>query len=98
MALEKILNNISSEETSIDDTWLADLSDTDLSKTTAFSIAWESISEDRRISIIERLIELTKNRIHLSYNYIFKYCLNDVFQTVRQRAICLLYTSPSPRD
>ena len=78
MALEKILNNISSEETSIDDTWLADLSDTDLSKTTAFSIAWESISEDRRISIIERLIELTKNRIHLSYNYIF-HCILPYF-------------------
>ena len=87
MALENIINNISNEETSIDDAWLADLSDADLTKTAGFSIAWNAISEERRLSIIERLIELTKDRIHLNYNYLFKYCLDDIFETVRQRAV-----------
>ena len=87
MTLENILNNIGSEETSVDDSWLSELSDINLSRIEGFSTTWSSISEERRTLLIERLIEMAKDQIHLNYNYIFKYCLDDVFEIVRQRAI-----------
>jgi hypothetical protein len=83
MALENILNNISSNETSVDDAWLTDLSDIDFSKIEGFSTAWSNVSEERRTVLIEKLIKLAKDQFHLNYNYIFEYCLGDVFAIVR---------------
>lgn len=63
------------------------LSDLDAAGTTAFAAAWPRISSERRVEVVEALVELAEDNIELDFRQVFLVCLDDAEAAIRTVAV-----------
>jgi HEAT repeat protein len=66
---------------------LAELSHLDNAELETFAKSFATISEDIRVDIIKKLVELTENNVELNFDGIFKCCLRDTNSEVRCQSV-----------
>ena len=77
-------------------TRLADLNNLTFLHLELLKKAWSDISQDRRLQIIHRLVEMVEDDIELNFDSIFKYLLKDADENVRALAIEGLWENEEP--
>ena len=87
MSLEKSLELIKDESTPLNHSVLYDLCNLTPPEVETFSLVWNSVSAPRRLSVMEKLGDLTQDSAGLDFSALFRRCLNDEDQEVRKRAI-----------
>ena len=87
LSLQHCLEALRSDEKVPEDTLLYHLSDLSASEVIDFASAWKGIASDGKASIIDRLIDLSNDRTELDFSAVFRRCLRDDEEGVRQRAI-----------
>lgn len=87
LSLEHCLEALRSEAEIPEDSLLYHLSDLSAAEIVDFASACKTATPDRRLSIIDRLIDLSNDRTELDFSAVFRRCLRDDEEGVRQRAI-----------
>lgn len=87
LSLAHCLEALRSDEETPEDSLLYHLSDLSAAEVIDFASAWKSLPADGKASIMDRLIDLGQDRTELDFSAIFRRCLRDDEEGVRQRAI-----------
>lgn len=87
LSLEHYLDALRSEDETPENSLLYHLSDLSAVEIVDFASAWKTSSTDRKVSILDRLIDLSNDRTELDFSAVFRRCLRDDNAGVRQRAI-----------
>ncbi len=87
LSLEHCLDALRSEDETPENSLLYHLSDLSASQVVDVVSAWKTSSTDRKVSILDRLIDLSNDRTELDFSAVFRRCLRDDDEGVRQRAI-----------
>ena len=87
MSLELCLDAIRSSEEALPNSLLYHLSDLSAAEVVDFASAWKTAEPERKTPILDRLIDLSQDRTELDFSAVFRRCLKDDEEGVRQRAI-----------
>lgn len=87
LSLQHCLEALRADEEVPEDTLLYHLSDLSASEVIDFASAWKGVASDGKASIMDRLIDLSNDRTELDFSAVFRRCLRDDEEGVRQRAI-----------
>ena len=91
MSLEKCLQEILDEDASLTQSSLVELSDVSTAELGQFGRAWSSVSSERRVNVLERLIEMAEDNAQLDFSEVFKRALKDSDEVVQEKAISGLW-------
>ncbi len=91
MPLENCLQHIAEDGTALSASALTELSDLSPGELGRFARAWFRVLNERREKVIERLAEMAEENAELDFNAVFKMCLKDPDEGVRQKAIAGLW-------
>ena len=94
--IEEIINELSSSDSTLLSSKLAELTDLNSERLGFFKQSWRAIEAKRRQQIMSRLIEMAEDNLELNFNGIFKYCLGDEDAEVRNKAIEGLWENEEP--
>ena len=87
MSLEECLDTIRSGEETPANSLLEHLSDLPSASMVQFALAWKTAKPDGKIPIMDSLIAMSQDRTELDFSAVFRRCLRDEAEEVRQRAI-----------
>jgi HEAT repeat protein len=87
LALEKCLQDIEDEGTSLTSSILFDLCNLSPAEIATFNPFWSKISTPRRLEVMANLIDLTQDSAELDFSSVFRQCLKDENEEVRRSAI-----------
>ena len=87
MTLERTLQQLADESAPLTYSSLAQLSDLGSEEVERFTQVWQGLSLSRRTKVIARLVELAEENAELDFNAVFKACLEDPDEEVRERAV-----------
>ncbi len=87
MSLEECLDTIRSGEETPANSLLEHLSDLAAAGIVQFASAWKTAKPDGKIPIMDSLIAMSQDRTELDFSAVFRRCLRDEAEEVRQRAI-----------
>ena len=87
MSLELCLEAIRSAEEDPTASHLEHLSDLSASEIVDFASAWKTVTPDRKLPMLDRLVDMSQDRTELDFSAVFRRCLRDDEKGVRQRAI-----------
>jgi HEAT repeat protein len=87
MSFESDLQDLGDPSTRLSATQLVNFSDLDAIETARFAEIWPSLSDSRRLSILEALIELAEDNVDLNFDAIYKLALRDEAGAVRAAAV-----------
>jgi HEAT repeat protein len=85
--VQEIIQELASDDKSLVNSRLADLSNLGGEELNFFTQTWTQINPERRVKIITRLVELAEENFELNFDSIFKYCLRDIDPEVRAKSI-----------
>ena len=91
MSLEKCLQHITEDGTQLNQPTLIGLSDLSPVEMGVFARAWSKVPADRKSKVIEHLVEMCEDNAELDFSGIFRMCLKDSHEMVRQKAISGLW-------
>lgn len=87
LSLQHCLEALRSDEEVPEDTLLYHLSDLSASEVIDFASVWKGVASEGKASIMDRLIDLSNDRTELDFSAVFRRCLRDEEEGIRQRAI-----------
>ena len=87
LSLEHCLEAIRSGDETPENSLLYHLSDLSAREVVDFASAWKTASPDRKVAILDSLVDLSQDRTELDFSAIFRRCLKDDGEEVRRRAI-----------
>ncbi|MFC2036051.1 HEAT repeat domain-containing protein [Chloroflexota bacterium] len=87
LPFEDVIIMLGDNDQPLPDSILAELSTLNSEELDFFKRSWITIESKRRYHIIHRLLELAENNFELSFDNIFKYCLEDQDAKIRSKAI-----------
>ena len=87
MSLEQCLEALGSGEDVLSNSLLFNLSDLGAVEAVTFFRAWKTVPAEMKTPILDRLIDLSQDRTELDFSAVFRRCLKDDEEGVRQRAI-----------
>ena len=87
MSLSKCLQEIKDVGATLNNHLLYELCDLSPAELATFASGWSPVAPDRKVKVVERLIELTQDSPELDFSAVFRRCLRDQDETVRCRAI-----------
>lgn len=96
MLVKDIINEMADIGKTLVNSHLADLSLMATADVKDFKLAWQTIDVKRRREIINRLIELVADSVELNFDSIYKACLTDTDDQVRNAAIDGLWENEEP--
>ena len=91
MPLDRCLQQIAEQDAPISPPVLRDLSDLSPSELGMFARAWFKVIPERKQKAVELLVEMAENNAELDFSAVFKLCLKDSDEMVRQKAISGLW-------
>jgi hypothetical protein len=86
-SFEKLLQEIGDTETRLSISSLYGLSGMDRDEVLAFQEAWPSMAIERRHQIINCLVEIAEASFEVNFGPVFRFCLGDEDERVREAAI-----------
>lgn len=84
---EELLQKIGNTENRLSISSLYGLSGTDRAETLLFQEAWPSMAVERRCQIINFLVEIAEASFEVNFGPVFRFCLGDEDERVREAAI-----------
>ena len=87
MTLERSLQQLGEEATALSYSVLARLSDLTPEEVQQFVAVWKGVGPARRHNVVSRLVELAEDNAELDYTSVFKTCLEDDHDAVRESAV-----------
>lgn len=87
MTLERCLQELADESKPLHHSALVDLSGLSEAEVAQFARVWEQIPVARRRKVVSRLVELAEENAELDFTGVFKACLKDPDEEVREKAI-----------
>jgi HEAT repeat protein len=84
---EELLQKIGDTESRLSISSLYNLSGMDRAETRLFQRAWPSIAIERRRQIINFLVEIAETSFEVNFGQVFRFCLGDEDEKVREAAI-----------
>jgi len=96
LTLEEILRHLAEADKPLSSTTLTELSDLDRAEVLSFLKTWRTLSTERRIDIVNRLVEMGEDNFELNYESIFRALLRDESPDVRLTATSGLWESEDP--
>ena len=87
MSLERCLQHISEEDTPLSHPVLVELSTLSPAELGRFARVWFEVAPQRRREVVEGLVEMAETSAELEFTSVFKLCLKDSDEVVRQSAI-----------
>ena len=91
MSLERCLQHIAEAGTPVGQPALIELSDLSPGEVGVFARAWFKVPPERRQQVVERLVEMAENSADMDFSAVFKACLKDPHEMVRQKALSGLW-------
>ena len=91
MSLESCLQHISEEGAPLSHPTLMELTDLSREELGRLARAWHKIPPERKQRVIDRLVEMAEDSAELDFSAVFKLCLKDPEEAVRQKAIAGLW-------
>ena len=96
MQVKDIISEMADTGKTLVNSHLADLSLMVTSDVKNFKLAWQTIELKRRREIIARLVELAADSVELNFDSIYKACLADTDEEIRNAAIDGLWENEDP--
>lgn len=113
MSLEKYLKELCDEQKPLKHILLEQLSGLTPEAVFEFRDAWRTLSQQRKCEVLSRLVELSEDNLELDFSQVFRSCLADEDESVREKAalglsdcddrviirplVGLLQSDPAPR-
>ena len=91
MSLETFLEHIAEEGTTLTSPTFTELSDLSPGELSRLARVWLKVPAARKQKVVENLVELAAENAELDFSAIFKLCLNDSDEVVRQKSITGLW-------
>ena len=91
MSLENCLLHISEEGTPISSPAFTDLTDLSPAELGRFARVWFKVAPERKQKVLEHLVDMSENNAELDFSAVFKLCLKDSDEVVRQKSITGLW-------
>ena len=91
MSLEQCLEQIADDSAPLNHQGLIEVSDLSPAELGRFARTWYKVSTERKHKVMERLVELAEDSAELDFSAIFRFCLKDTDESVRQKAITGLW-------
>ena len=91
MSLERCLLHISEEGTALSSPAFTDLSNLSPTELGRFARVWFKVAPDRKQKVLGHLVEMAENNAELDFSAVFKVCLKDPDEVVRQKSITGLW-------
>ena len=91
MSLETCLRHITEAGRPLSPPALIELSNLSSDELGQFSRAWPRVPAEQKHKVMERLVEMAEDNAELDYSSIFRLCLKDSDEVVRQKAIMGLW-------
>jgi HEAT repeat protein len=95
--LTELLLQLGNTQTRLSRQALVHLSDLNAQELAQFQNAWATYDTERRVAILDALLELAETHVEYDYRSIFRWTLNDSDARVRARAIAGLWEDEHPR-
>ncbi len=87
LPIEEIMADIGNSDNPLLNSRLTELSNLSSEELELFRSSWAAIEPKRRRQTVHRLVELAENNLELNFDTIFKHCLKDQDDEVRNKAI-----------
>ena len=91
MDLGKYLEELAEEGIPVNHAGLVQLSGLSADELLALKQAWDSFPVDRKHEILIKLVDLAEDNVDLHFNSIFRFCLKDGSEAVREKALLGLW-------
>ena len=91
MSLEKCLGQITDEDAPLRLPALVELSDLSSGDLERYARVWSKLASERKQKVMEGLVELAEDSSQLDFSSIFKMCLKDPDEIVREKAVMGLW-------
>lgn len=91
MSLDKCLEDLREVENHLDLTRLIELSGLTSDELEQFIITWKDLESTRKLQIVNAMVELAEDSAELDFSYVFRSCLKDTDDEVREKAIAGLW-------
>ncbi len=95
-SIEETIKQLADEPQPLLNAVLGELSDLNHEEVEILAKVWPTISPERRLKIVSRLVELAEDDFELNFDDIFKYCLKDSDASVRHMAVDGLWENEQP--
>ena len=86
VTLLDLLTDLTDAEKPVTYSGLLQLTDLPVEGLSELKIAWPKLSTERRREVVRKLIELADDNVELDFNSVFKSCLSDDDDTIREMA------------
>ncbi len=86
MTLNAYLNELGDESTSVKHSGLLQLSSLTREDVRDFRRVWRGFARERRREVLSALVELSEDNLELDFSTIFRSCLSDEYELVREQA------------
>ena len=93
MTLPDLLRDLQDSAESQTYSRLTELSVLSSDQKTEFEAAWGSVPSPRRREVVSKLVELSEDNLELDFNSVFRVCLRDMDEYVREKAAQGLWES-----
>ena len=91
MSMDRCLQHIAEEGTPMSHPALIELSGLSPGELGRFARAWYKVTPERRRKVVERLVEMAEENAELDFSPVFKLCLKDRDEGVRDKSIVGLW-------
>ena len=91
MSLDRCLQHIAEEGGPLNQGALIELSSLSPAELGRLARAWFKVSDERRRKVVERLAEMAEDNAELDFSPVFKLCLKDPNEVVREKSIIGLW-------
>ena len=91
MSLEQCLQHITEDNAPIKHPILIEMSDLSPGELGKFARAWHKAPPDRKKKVVEGLVEMSEHSAEMDFSAVFKLCLKDPDEQVRDKAITGLW-------
>lgn len=91
MSLESFLSQITDEDAPLHLPALVELSDLSSGDLERYARVWSKLASERKQKVMESLVELAEDSSELDFSGIFKLCLKDSDELVREKAVTGLW-------
>ena len=91
MSFDKCLQDLEKLGQLLDFAYLTELSGLTPDELKKFHTTWKGLDSSRKLNILNALVELAEDNAELDFSSIFRSCLKDIDDTVREKAIAGLW-------
>ena len=84
--LAKLINNLTDNQNSLKPSVLLQLSGLTSGEVTEFRAAWDKVPAVRKREVLERLVGLGEDNLELDFSVVFRVCLGDEDEVVREKS------------